>query len=122
MAGVGADLQTANNELVAIVEELKDRRADLDRGIQKEEEAKAQLTAEIQALTARLRAVDESLRQKYAVRADFDKTIQETAVSFANILDSSKILLATVKKDSLALHTRAVGSPTPGRDGAAAAA
>ena len=112
MAGVGADLQTTNNELVTIIEELKDRRSDLDRAIQKEEEAKQVLTAELAQLTARLRTIDDSLKQKYAVRQDFDRTIQDTAVSFANILDSSKLLLSTVKKDSLVLSSR----PTDGAD------
>jgi sjoegren syndrome nuclear autoantigen 1 len=106
MAAVGADLQGTNNELVTIIEELKERRSDLDRAIQKEEDDRAQVLAQIQELSARLSTLDQSLQHKYAARKDFDDTIQSTAVSFANILDSSRVLLSTVKRDSLSLASR----------------
>ena len=107
MSAVGADLQGTNNELVAIIEELKERRSDLDRSIQKEEDDRAQVVAQIQELNARLSSLEQSLQHKYAARKDFDETIQSTAVSFANILDSSRVLLSTVKRDSLSLAARA---------------
>jgi chromosome segregation ATPase len=112
MSAVGADLQGTNNELVAIIEELKERRSDLDRTIQKEEDDRAQVLAQIQELNARLSTLDQSLQHKYAARKDFDETIQSTAVSFANILDSSRVLLSTVKRDSLTLAARASDAPS----------
>ena len=107
MASTGADIQGTNNELVSIIEDLKERRADLDRAIQKEEDDRALVASQIQELTSRLTALDQSLQHKYAARRDFDETIQSTAVSFANILDSSRVLLSTVKRESLALASRA---------------
>jgi Sjoegren syndrome nuclear autoantigen 1 len=108
MASLGADLQVTNNELVSIIEELKDRRGQLDRAIQKEEDERLQIAVQIQELSSRLQAVDQSLQLKYAARKDFDETIQSTAVSFANILDSSRILLSTVKRDSISLTSKSM--------------
>jgi Sjoegren syndrome nuclear autoantigen 1 len=115
MASYGADLQGTSNELVAIIEELKLRRAELDRAIQREEDDRAQVVSQIQELNARLNGLDHALSFKYAARKDFDETIQTTAVSFANILDSSRLLLSTVKRDSLSLASRAsdMASPPP---------
>jgi Sjoegren syndrome nuclear autoantigen 1 len=103
MASLGADLQSTNNELVAIIEQLKAKRGELDQSIHREEEQRRHMQAELQALTARLKVADESLAVKHAARDDFDKTIQETAVSFAHILDSSKSLLSAVKRDSMSI-------------------
>ena len=104
MASVGADLQSTNNELVGIIEQLKTKRGELDASIQREEEQRRHMQAELHALTARLKVADDNLAVKHAARDDFDKTIQETAVSFAHILDSSRVLLSSVKRDSLAIQ------------------
>jgi Sjoegren syndrome nuclear autoantigen 1 len=114
MASLGADLQSTNNELVSIIEELKERRQELDRAIQREEDDRSLVAAQIQELTARLSALDQALQLKYVARKDFDETIQSTAVSFSNILDSSRVLLSTVKRDSLMLASRGNDlSPAP---------
>ncbi len=103
MASTGADLQATNNDLVQVVEELKERRAALERNIQQDLDAKQRLAADIRALTAKLTKVEESLAKKIAVRADFDRTLEETSVAFANILDSSKVLLSSVKREAVSL-------------------
>lgn len=103
MASLGSDVQTASNELVTLIEDLKERRTELDRVIKKEEEEKLRLAAEIKALTDRLRLVDESLVKKHAARAEFDKTITETSSAFSKILDSSRLLLSSVKQEAIML-------------------
>jgi Sjoegren syndrome nuclear autoantigen 1 len=108
MSAVGADLQSTNNELVSIVEELKDRRDELDRAIQADTDAKLRLVQEIRTLSAQLAKVEASLQKKIAVRADFDRTIDETTSAFASILDSSKVLLSSVKRESVSLVTKSV--------------
>lgn len=103
MASLGADVQSTSNELVSVIEELKERRSELDRVIKKEEEEKLRLIAEIKVLTDRLNAVDESVTKKHAARTEFDRMITETSAAFAKILDSSRLLLSSVKHDSLLL-------------------
>lgn len=107
MASTGADMQATNNELVTIIEELKDKRQLLDRSIQVDEEERHHLNHELKLLQAKLQRIDDSLAKKYAARGDFDKTIQETAVAFGNILDSSRVLLTAVKRESLGLASKA---------------
>ena len=106
MAATGADVQSTSNELVSLIEELKERRTEIDRVIKKEEEEKTRIVAEIKALNDRLQIVDESLKKRNAMRNDFDRTIAETSASFYKILDSSRILLSAVKQESLALVQR----------------
>lgn len=103
MAALGADVQMASNELVTLIEDLKERRTELDRVIKKEEDEKLRLAAEIKNLNDRLRLVDESLAKKHAARSEFDKTISETSTAFSKILDSSRLLLSSVKQESILL-------------------
>ncbi|CUF10713.1 Hypothetical protein, putative [Bodo saltans] len=103
MAALGADVQMASNELVTLIEDLKERRTELDRVIKKEEDERLRLAAEIKNLTDRLRLVDESLAKKHAARGEFDKTISETSSAFSKILDSSRLLLSSVKQESIML-------------------
>ena len=103
MASLGAEVQSTNNELVTIIEELKDRRTELDRNIKKEEEERLRLIAELQALQERLTLVEESLQKKYTTRNEFDRTIAETSSQFTKILDSSRLLLSSVRQQSLML-------------------
>jgi len=103
MAAVGADVQATSNELVSVIEELKERRQELDRAIKREEEEKSRLVAELLAIQDRLRTVDDSLQRKMVARQEFDKTIVDTSAAFAKILESSRLLLSTVKQDSLML-------------------
>lgn len=105
MASLGADVQTTSNELVILIEDMKERRADLDRVIKREEEEKLRLLGELKALTDRLNAVEDSLNRKLHTRQEFDRTIAETSAAFSNILDSSRKLLSTLKQDTLSLTT-----------------
>lgn len=106
MAELGADVQATSNELVGIMEQLKERRTELDRIIQKEEEAKGRIEKEMKALQERLTRLSDGLDKKYAARQEFDKTIHETTAAFNQILDSSRLLLSSVKQDTLTLTNR----------------
>jgi Sjoegren syndrome nuclear autoantigen 1 len=106
MTAVGADLQSTNNELVAIIEELKERRNELDRLIQREEEEKSKIINEMKMLSDRLARVEDSLQHKLHTRAEFDSTIEATSMQFAKILDSSRLLLQSVKSESVLSLTK----------------
>jgi len=104
--GGGANLQNTNNELVKCIEDLRERRAETDRLVAKEEEEKARIVHELQILTDRLKRIDDSLSKKYATRSEYDKAITETESAFCKILESSKTLLHVIKKESTSLKTK----------------
>ena len=62
----------------------------------------------------KLARVEGSLERKYAALQDYDKTIQETCASFSRILDSSRVLLNSVRNDSHHLQAHAGGGGAPG--------
>mmetsp|Transcript_25626 Transcript_25626/g.29770 ORF Transcript_25626/g.29770 Transcript_25626/m.29770 type:complete len:109 (+) Transcript_25626:59-385(+) len=100
MANVAADAQTTNLELATLIEEMKERRTELERVIKKEEEEKLRLQREFNLLKERLSGVENSLAKKYATRSEFDRTIAQTSSEFEKILSSSRMLLSNLKEES----------------------
>ncbi|CAJ1373026.1 unnamed protein product [Effrenium voratum] len=88
-----ATLQNYNNELVKSIEDLREKREELNRQILKEEEDKAKIQKELSILTDRLQKINESLVRKTQARNEYDKTIQETEAAYMKILESSQTLL-----------------------------
>ena len=102
-AGQGSSLQNYNNELVKCIEDLREKREELNRLILKEEEDKAKVQKEIAILTDRLKKVNESLVRKTQARNEYDKTIQETEAAYMKILESSQTLLHVLKRETVSL-------------------
>ena len=119
MANQGASLQNYNNELVKCVEDLREKREEINRQILKEEEEKAKIqrdlsiltdrlsTAKIQRdlsiLTDRLSTINESLARKIQAKNEYDRTIQETEAAYMKILESSQTLLQVLKRETVNL-------------------
>eukprot|EP01063_Lacrimia_lanifica_P034186 TRINITY_DN626_c0_g2_i1.p2 TRINITY_DN626_c0_g2~~TRINITY_DN626_c0_g2_i1.p2 ORF type:complete len:127 (+),score=57.77 TRINITY_DN626_c0_g2_i1:64-444(+) len=99
----------ANSELISHIEHMKERRADLDRFITKEEEEKARIVNDLRILNERLARIDEGLARKYAARQEYDKTIAETENAFSKIVDSSRTLLHVLKRESNSLSNKHQG-------------
>jgi len=99
MSSNGADMQSTNNQLIAIIEDLREKRAEVDRLIAKDEEEKQRITTDLRTLNEKLARLDEGLARKYSARQDYDKTISETENAFHKILESSKTLLTVLKKE-----------------------
>jgi len=70
---------------VSGIEDLCSRRDELHREIVADEEEKAKLQNEIRMLTDRLAKLNESLAQKIASRAEFDRTIAETEAAYTKV-------------------------------------
>lgn len=83
MAGQGASLQVRmlrifipliqfqqnyNNELVKCIEDLREKREEINKQILKEEEEKAKIQRDLSLLTDRLAGINESLARKIQVR------------------------------------------------------
>lgn len=112
MAAQGASLQSSNNQLVALLEDLKEQKGALQQAIQREEEEKMSLQKEIAMLTDRLTQLNrkhhtESIAKRSSARTEFDRTIRETEGAYLKILESSQTLLHVVKREGAALAKKA---------------
>lgn len=103
MAGQGASLQNYNNELVKCIEDLREKREEINRQILKEEEEKAKIQRDLSVLTDRLSGINESLARKIQARNEYDRTIQETEAAYMKILESSQTLLQVLKRETVNL-------------------
>mmetsp|Transcript_26888 Transcript_26888/g.39838 ORF Transcript_26888/g.39838 Transcript_26888/m.39838 type:complete len:112 (-) Transcript_26888:199-534(-) len=103
MAGQGASLQNYNNELVKCIEDLRDKREEINKQILKEEEEKAKIQRDLSILTDRLSTINEKLAKKIQARNEYDRTIQETEAAYMKILESSQTLLQVLKRETVSL-------------------
>ncbi|KAF4743342.1 syndrome nuclear autoantigen 1 [Perkinsus olseni] len=97
------DFLNYNSELVKCIEDLREKREELNRQILKEEEDKGKIQKELAVLTDRLQRINESLVRKTQARNEYDKTIQETEAAYMKILESSQTLLHVLKRESVNL-------------------
>jgi len=96
-------LQNYNNELVKCIEDLREKREEINRQILKEEEEKAKIQRDLSILTDRLSSINEALARKIQARNEYDRTIQETEAAYMKILESSQTLLQVLKRESTQL-------------------
>ena len=85
-----ASLSNYNQELVSCIEDLREKREELNRSLLRDEEEKAKIQKELSALTERLARLNEDLARKMQARVEFDQTIQETEAAYMKILESSQ--------------------------------
>ena len=104
----GATLQNYNNQLVKCIEDLREKREEVNRQILKEEEEKAKIQKDLAILTERLSKINESLQRKQQARSEYDQTIQETEAAYMKILESSQTLLHVLKRESVNLVRPAI--------------
>lgn len=67
------------------IEDLCSKREELNRQIKQEEEEKERLQHDIRVLSEKLSRVNESLAQRLAARATFDRTIAETEAAYTKV-------------------------------------
>lgn len=103
MASQGASLQNYNNELVKCIEDLREKREEINKQITKEEEEKAKIQRDLSILTDRLSHINEGLARKMQARSEYDRTIQETEGAYMKILESSQTLLQVLKRETVSL-------------------
>jgi Sjoegren syndrome nuclear autoantigen 1 len=101
-----ATLQNYNNELVKCIEDLREKREEVNVAILREEEEKAKIQKDVSILTDRLSKINEALARKVQARNEYDKTIQETEAAYMKILESSQTLLHVLKRESVNLMKR----------------
>mmetsp|Transcript_4487 Transcript_4487/g.5555 ORF Transcript_4487/g.5555 Transcript_4487/m.5555 type:complete len:111 (+) Transcript_4487:238-570(+) len=106
MTDPGSSLQNYNNDLVKCIEELREKREEVNRSIMQEEEEKAKIQKELSTLTDRLSKLNENLAKRVKARNEYDRTIQETEAAYMKIVESSQTLLHVLKRESANLAKR----------------
>jgi len=100
MTQEGGTLQNYNAELVKCIEDLREKREELNKSIASDEEEKAKIQNDLRILTERLSRINDNLARKIASRTEYDKTIMETEGAYQKILESSQTLLHVLKRES----------------------
>ena len=67
------------------IEDLREKREEVNRQILQEEEEKAKIQKDLSILTDRLSKINESLARKVQARNEYDKTIQETEAAYMKV-------------------------------------
>ncbi|CAE7745774.1 DIP13 [Symbiodinium sp. CCMP2592] len=67
---------------LAIAEDLRAKRGELNRQILKEKEEKAKIQEELSMLTGKLQKIDEGLARKIQTRSEYVKKIQDTEAAY----------------------------------------
>ncbi|KAI5071403.1 hypothetical protein GOP47_0013654, partial [Adiantum capillus-veneris] len=96
----GMAVNTVSAELPQRIDELREKRDEVRKVVQKQEEEKLGLQKEMVALTKRLAEIDDSLSRKYAYSHEYDKTIEEVEAAYSKILESSQALLHVLKSEA----------------------
>eukprot|EP00922_Rhytidocystis_sp_ex-Travisia-forbesii_P048433 GHVS01072143.1.p1 GENE.GHVS01072143.1~~GHVS01072143.1.p1 ORF type:complete len:116 (+),score=15.21 GHVS01072143.1:357-704(+) len=99
----GTTLHSYNNELVKCIEDLREKREEVNKQILREEDDRGKIQRELSVLTERLQRINESLVRKTQARNEYDKTIQETEAAYMKILESSQTLLHVLKRETVNL-------------------
>jgi len=92
---------------------MYDKRQELQEQIMREEEEKAKIQFDMRMLNERLQRINESLQRKILARDDYDKTIEETEAAYSKILESSKVLLSVLKRETVNLSKKKGTAPPP---------
>jgi Sjoegren syndrome nuclear autoantigen 1 len=88
---------------VKCIEDLREKREEVNVAILREEEEKAKIQKDVSILTDRLSKLNEALSRKVQARNEYDKTIQETEAAYMKILESSQTLLHVLKRETVNL-------------------
>lgn len=81
------------------IEELREKRDEIRKILQVEEEEKANIQKDLVVLTKRLAEVDDSLSRKYAYTNEYDKTIHEVEAAYSKVCNVSFALFILMTLD-----------------------
>ncbi|KAI5059179.1 hypothetical protein GOP47_0025498 [Adiantum capillus-veneris] len=100
LAAKGDAMQTCGSELTRRMDELRQKRDELGKALEKEEAEKASIQKDLLALTRRLAEIDASLSRKQAYSSEYEKTIEEVEAAYSIIMESSQTLLHVLKMET----------------------
>ena len=106
MANQGDKLKNFNNQLVKCIEDLREKREEVNRQIINNYEEKLKTEKSISLLNEKLEKLNESLIKKNHTRDEYDKAIKDTESAYMKILESSQNLLHVIKQESVTLKKK----------------
>lgn len=115
MSDTTSNASNYNQELQASISKLQSKREALQRQITKEEEEASNLQQEIDGLSLKLKALNDSIAKKMDTRDEYDRTIEEVTAAYTKILESSQTLLHVLKKETKSLNKKEKAASTPGK-------
>lgn len=80
-----SEIVTALSQIDLGIEELREKRDEIKKILQVEEEEKANIQKDLVVLTKRLAEIDDSLSRKYAYTNEYDKTIHEVEGAYSKV-------------------------------------
>lgn len=83
MAAKGSSLSNYNQELVRCIEDLREKREEVNRSILRDEEEKAKLQRELTRMTERLAKLNEDLARKMQVRHAYWRALPQLCLIMA---------------------------------------
>ncbi|KAF6776311.1 Sjoegren syndrome nuclear autoantigen 1 [Paragonimus kellicotti] len=92
-------LHEHNNELVKRIEDLCQKRDQIQKSIIQVEDEKNRIQHDMRLLAEKLAKANETLSQKLTLRSSYDKTIAESQAAYTKILESSHTLLTVLRRE-----------------------
>ena len=85
MASSGAQLQNYNNDLVMLIEDLREQRAEVVGEIARDEQEKVKIENDLRILNERLARINETMARKVAARNEYERTIAEAEAAYSKV-------------------------------------
>jgi len=85
------------DNLVATLEKIKNKRYELTKKMEEDQELLAGVTAKIEMRSDRLSKVIDRKNKRMAAKKEYEKTIMETEAAYKKILESSALLLKSLQ-------------------------
>ncbi|KAK2964851.1 putative sjoegren syndrome nuclear autoantigen 1 [Blattamonas nauphoetae] len=101
-------LQQYDIEVTQVLDDLVTRRSELEASIQRDTEEANSLAFDIRVKTEKLNKLKQALQQKEAAKSEYDKIIDDTQASYSKLLEASRMLVQSIKKENMSLSQRKV--------------
>ena len=93
-------------DMIKRIENLRDKREDMNRQISKQEQDKKELERELSVLTDKMNTLNTELTRNVVLRNEYNRTIQETEGAYMKILQSSQTLLHVLNRETNTLTNK----------------
>nr|CAH8823104.1 unnamed protein product [Trichobilharzia regenti]CAH8823114.1 unnamed protein product [Trichobilharzia regenti] len=92
-------LQQHNTELIKLIEDLCQKRDQLQKAIIEEDDEKNRLQHDMRIISEKLAKVNDSLSKKLVIRNSYDKAIAESQQAYSKLLENSHVLLNVLQSN-----------------------
>ena len=99
MAERGAQIQSHTNELVVLIEAIREKRQAVVEAMLADEREYDEVTSDIGVLQDRLSAIERRMNARAESVKDFDATLAECEAAFERLEEGSRHLLLSLKRE-----------------------